>query len=395
MNGEFLIDEGDTLFKESALLSSLQRIKLARVEAGQPVFDFSMFNPDIFPARAIVDRLVQASLKGFNHRYGVSRGLKKLREGFAQKYEKAFGVSLSSADEVCVTLGCKDATLHLFRVLRCINKNILVLDPCYPPYLSAADYHGLTTHKIKWNGSEEECLSSIEKFLENQKVSALVLNFPMNPTGDVVSVRFWEKLVALAKRFSVLLINDFAYGELVHFGECPSLLSVPGAKDVTVEIYTMSKAYNIPGWRCAAIMGNSAVIGKVATIKSKIDYGMFLPVQVAAAAALSDGEDLVKGTREAYARRLKVLSQGLKNLGWYSVMPSAGGSLWVKPPKSLLKDNGSSVLAEEILNKTGVGVLPGEIFGESNTGYLRLAAVLPEDKIREALSELERVYDRR
>jgi alanine-synthesizing transaminase len=395
MNGEFLNEERDSLFNESSLLGVLQKIKLARVESGQPVYDFSMFNPDIPPARAIVDRLVQASLKGFNHRYGVSRGLKKLREGFALKYEKTFGVSLSSSDEVCVTLGCKDATLHLFRVLSGINKNILVLDPCYPPYLSAADYNGLNVHKLKWNGSEEDCLSAVENFLLNQKVSAFVLNFPMNPTGDVVSISFWEKLVAIAKRFSIFLVNDFAYGELVHFGDCPSLLSATGAKDVAVEIYTMSKAYNIPGWRCAAIMGNSALIGRVATIKSKIDYGMFLPVQVAAAAALTEGEELVRATRETYARRLKVLSQGLKNLGWYSVMPSAGGSLWVKPPKSLMAEGGAAALAEQILTKTGVALLPGEIFGESNSGYLRLAVVLPEDKIREALSELERVYDSR
>ena len=379
----------DPFLVESGILNELHDLKLKRVDSGRPVYDFSMINPDLPPTRGVVDRLVQASLKGFNHRYGVSRGLKKLREAFAEKYKRNFGAELSPADEICVTLGSKDALLHLFRIIKGINPSLLVLDPCYPPFISAAQYHGLKINRLSWNGSETETIEDIASFLTNNKVGGIVLNFPMNPTGDVVSQKFWSALVDLAKRHGVLLVNDFAYGELVHKGESASLLSVPGARDVAVEIYTMSKAYNVAGWRVAALLGNSGVIKTISKIKSKIDYGMFLPVQIAAAGALVEGQDVVASTRETYARRLRVLSEGLNTLGWDASMPAAGASLWVKTPARILADDSSSHLVKEMLMKHGVALLPGEAFGESSKGFIRFAAVLPEDKIREALSELE------
>ncbi len=385
----FADTSSDSFLGESGILNELHDLKLKRVDSGKPVYDFSMINPDIAPSRGVVDRLVQASLKGFNHRYGVSRGLKKLREAFADKYKRSFSTELNPAEDICVTLGSKDALLHLFRVIKGINPSLLVLDPCYPPFISAAQYHGLRVHRLNWNGSEDQTIKQITSFLETHKVGGIVLNFPMNPTGDVVSQRFWSALVNLAKQHGVLLVNDFAYGELVHKGECASLLSVPGAKDVAVEIYTMSKAYNVAGWRVAALLGNSTVIKTIAKIKSKIDYGMFLPVQIAAAGALVEGQDIVSATRETYARRLRVLSEGLQTLGWESYMPAAGASLWVKAPARHLRDGSSSDLIKEMLTKHGVALLPGEAFGESSKDFIRFAAVLPEDKIREALSELE------
>ncbi len=383
--------EVDQIFSEQSGYKGIQDLKLKRVEAGLPVYDLSMLNPDIPPARAVIDRLVQASLKGFNHRYGVSRGIKRLREGFSEKYKAAFSASINPASEVCVTLGCKDATLHLFRIFAASGKDIAVFDPCYPPYLSAAQYHGLKVHRVPWTNVENESIANVKTLVSNNPISALVLNFPMNPTGDTVTAQFWSELVQLAKQYSFVIVNDFAYGELVHNGSGVSLMSIPEAKDVGVEIYTLSKAYNIPGWRVAAVVGNSGIVEKISKIKSKIDYGMFLPVQIAAAGTLLEGLDIAKSTRETYFRRLRALCSGLNNLGWECAMPKAGGSLWIKLPQNLKEKFGARDLASAILDKTGVAVLSGELFGAEYADYVRMAAVLSEDKIREALTELERI----
>jgi alanine-synthesizing transaminase len=383
--------EVDQIFSEQSGYKGIHDLKLKRVEAGLPVYDLSMLNPDIPPARSVIDRLVQASLKGFNHRYGVSRGIKRLREGFAEKYKAGFSASIDPASEVCVTLGCKDATLHLFRIFAASGKDIAVFDPCYPPYLSAAQYHSLRVHRVQWTNSESDSLVRIESLVTTKPIAAVVVNFPMNPTGDTVTVGFWSKLVELAKKYSFVIVNDFAYGELVHSGTGVSLMSIPDAKDVGVEIYTMSKAYNIPGWRVAAVVGNSGLVEKISKIKSKIDYGMFLPVQIAAAGTLLEGLDIAKGTREVYFRRLRALCSGLNNLGWECAMPKAGGSLWIKLPNKLKEKYGAADLASVILDKTGVAVLSGELFGVDYVDYVRMAAVLSEDKIREALTELERI----
>lgn len=383
--------EVDQIFSEQSGYKGIHDLKLKRVEAGLPVYDLSMLNPDIPPARAVIDRLVQASLKGFNHRYGVSRGIKRLREGFAEKYKTAFSASINPASEVCVTLGCKDATMHLFRIFAATGKDIAVFDPCYPPYFSAAQYHSLRVHRVPWNTSESDSIARIEELVAKKPVAAVVLNFPMNPTGDTVSADFWSQLVRLAKQHSFVIVNDFAYGELVHTGAGVSLMSIPEAKDVGVEIYTMSKAYNIPGWRVAAVIGSAGIVEKISKIKSKIDYGMFLPVQIAAAGTLLEGLDIAKGTRETYFRRLRALCSGLNNLGWECAMPKAGGSLWIKLPHNLKEKFGEREIVSAILDKTGVAVLSGELFGVEYSDFVRMAAVLSEDKIREALTELERI----
>ncbi len=375
--------------KESNILHRLHQLKLERVQNGEPVFDFSMINPDIPPSRLITDKLVQASLKSFNHKYGVSRGIKKLREAFAYKYLTAFGVTLDSTEEVCVTLGCKDATLHLFKIISSTNKKVAVFEPCYPPYLSAASYHRVEVVRVPWQGNEDTAIIELTKTLQNGDVGSILLNFPMNPCGDIVTESFWVQVVNLAKKYQCLVINDFAYGELVHRGKSPSILSVPGAKDIGIEIYTMSKAYSIPGWRVAAVLGNKSIVDGISRIKSQIDYGMFLPVQIAAASALCENDSIVSVVRDTYARRLRVLVDGLTTLGWQTTMPAAGTCVWTKVPNKISSQfDGGFKIAERLLSKSGIAVLPGEAFGPRGSGNMRFAAVLSEDKIREALGFL-------
>lgn len=393
-NEDVIKNVSELTVNQSSVLHDLHQLKLNRVQNGEQVFDFSMINPDIPPSRLIIDKLVQASLKNFNHRYGVSRGLKRLREAFASKYHTAFGVNVDPTEEVCVTLGCKDATLHLFKLISNKGGKVAVFEPCYPPYISAARYHEVDVERIPWRNDEELAIVDLGKVLKKGDIGAILLNFPMNPTGDIVSENFWRQVVALATTHSCLVINDFAYGELVHRGNSQSFLSVPGAKEVGVEIYTMSKAYSIPGWRVAAVLGNSAIVNGIARIKSQIDYGMFLPVQIAAAGALSDNSSIVAAVKDIYLRRLRVLVEGLTALGWQTSFPAAGACVWTKVPATISREfDGGFEIAKAILSKSGIAILPGEAFGPQGTGNMRFAAVLPEDKIREALGALGELWN--
>lgn len=384
-------------------LLSLNNIRAELLQTGQELFDFSMINPDLAPAREIVDKLVQASLKSYHHRYGVSRGIKKLREGFSEKYKRIFDVVIDPATNVCVTQGCKDAVLQLLRVICKPKDTVLIINPTYPAYLYAINYLNLETVRVSLEENEEDTLQGIKAALKGNRIKAILLNFPHNPSGQLVTKKFWSDLYSLTTERNITIINDFTYGEMLYSNKPGTSLlhSSEDSKGVIpkfhnlIEIYSISKSYSVPGWRIAAIVGDTEIVKQVSQLKSKIDYGIFLPIQIAAAHALSI-DSIPHDITDIYKHRAKVLAESLSSLGWRAQLPLAGASLWVKIPDKLLSafNNSTSsgyAISEQLLSKASVYALPGEYFGLNLKEYMRFALVLPVDKIRAAINKMSKV----
>jgi alanine-synthesizing transaminase len=302
--------------------------------AGREVIDLSMVNPDLPPPRAVLDRLLEYVTKTSTHRYAVSRGVRRLREAFVEKYEE-FSVSLNPERDVCVCLGSKDATYHALRVLVKPGETVVVSGPAYPAHLSAINLVGASP--FLWDApiQADEAARSVDAALVKTGASMVILNFPSNPTGRVVNAEWLRSVVAAAKRRNAFVVNDFVYGEMSFNGEmAPSLLASAGGELTgLLEVYSLSKAYNVPGWRVGALSGDERVVREVAHQKSIADYGIFLPLQYAAAIALTAKEKLVRPTVTHYERRSKILTKGLKSIGWQLEEPDAGACVWAKIPQ--------------------------------------------------------------
>jgi len=375
-------------------LESLRAIQHGRVLEGLPVYDLSMVNPDLSPPRQILDRLLESVTKTTNHRYAVSRGVRRLREGFAVKYGSRFGVSLHPDTDVCVCLGSKDALFHALRVLTRPGDPVIVATPSYPAHPSAVSSVGARV--VRWSISAEEgaAAASLLDIIKSSHARVLLLNLPSNPSGMAVSPSWWRTIGAVCARHHVVIINDFVYGEMCFSGNAaPSGLSARESGACCVEVYSLSKAYNVPGWRVGALVGDAEIVGAVARLKSHADYGLFLPLQYAATVALTASEDLVRPTVGIYERRLRVLSQGLERVGWDVTSPAAGACLWAQFPHRLkeMAGGGSIAVAEFLLKQVGLVATPGVVFGEDCDGYLRFAAVTSEERLREVSGALSRV----
>ncbi len=375
-------------------IEDLYSERLRLLNAGKEIFDLSMINPDLAPERAIVDKLVQASLKSYNHRYGASKGLKKLRESFALKYKRIFEIDLDPTSSICVTQGCKDAILQVLKVTCCPGDNVLVLSPTYPAYQFAIDYLGLNCISVPLGITEDDTIEEILSAFKKHKIKISLLNFPHNPTGRIYSGNFWQRVKDISLKYNALLVNDFTYGDMV-FSGVPSLSALCGSNDFSgvIEIYSLSKSYSLPGWRVAGLVGDSSIIEKVSKVKSQIDYGTFMPIQIAASYALSSEEDFVSIPRETYHRRAKVLSEQLIKIGWDVDPPIAGACVWAKVSDKIkmkldCKDYNSYALSKLMLSEANVFTLPGEYFGVDYKDYVRFALVLSEDKIRSAINKL-------
>ncbi len=369
-------------------LSDLREARQQRLLAGEPIVDLSMINPDLPPPRIIMDRLMEASMKGDNHRYAVSRGIRKLREAFVTKYSTRFGVTLDAEHEVCVTMGTKAALSDTLQALCEPGDRVLLSSPAYPAHLSAVRLANLEYDLFTCTDDESEMLAEIEKAFGAKEYKIILLNFPNNPTGISVSKGFYERLVMLAAKSGTFIINDFVYGEMGFGVASPvSLLSVPGATLCCLETYSLSKAYNVPGWRVGALLGNRDAVHQVARLKSHIDYGLFLPIQLAASAALTTKEDLVRPTVERYQQRCKLLTTLLAGVGIKTKVPYAGASVWSELPGE--KDG--IEFCRTLLKQKGVLVMPGSQFGNSWKNYIRIAAVAPEEKLRQVVQGMGQV----
>ena len=366
-------------WKEEDPLLALKTIRKSRLERGEQLLDLSMINPDLPPPRLLMDRLMEASMKVDNHRYAVSRGVRKLREAFATKYSSRFGVALDPETEICVTMGTKDALVEVLQVVCAPGDTVLLPSPSYPAHRALAEYAGLRIAYFTLSPSEDEMLAHIKSISSEKKVAAILLNFPNNPTGISVSSRFWQALKTYAFDANIFILNDFAYGELgFSSAQPPSLLEGGGRPKGCAETYTLSKAYSVPGWRVGALSGDEEIVREVAKLKAHVDYGIFLPIQYAAAAALSSKSDLVSGIREAYERRCRLLGTLLSGIGCEVAIPSAGASVWIKLPRSFSGEECAIIMAE----KHGILVMPGALFNTTFSDYVRIAVVAPEEKLR-------------
>jgi len=360
---------------------------------GEDIVDFGMGNPDQPAPAHIVEKLVEAAQRRDTHRYSVSRGIPRLRRAICNWYETRYGVRLDPETEAIVTIGSKEGLAHLALATVGPGDAVLVPNPTYPihPYgfvIAGADIR----HVPLMPGVD--FFAELEKAIKDSwpKPKMLVLNFPGNPTTQCVEREFFERVVAIAREHGIWVVHDLAYADIVFDGyEAPSFLQVPGAKDVGVEFFTLSKSYNMPGWRVGFMCGNPTLVNALARIKSYLDYGMFTPIQVAAITALEGPQECVAEIRDTYRRRRDVLCSGLNNLGWTVEPPKATMFVWAPIPEPY-RPMGSLEFAKKLLAEAKVAVSPGVGFGEYGDGFVRFALIENEHRTRQAIRGIREMF---
>lgn len=364
----------------------LDEVKHRLLQNGVEVTDLSMINPDIPPPRFLIDKLLEAAVRPVNHRYSVSRGIRRLRQAFAQRYCSAFGVEISVEDQFCVVMGTKDGMLNALYVLCEAGDAVLVPQPTYPGTKLAVEFLGLRAFGFRQDANEVELIEEVRVLLEREKPRVVILNSPQNPTGVALSADCLKTICTEAQRQGAWVINDFVYGLMTFNGRpAPSLLAVdlPNA----IEVLSLSKALSIPGWRIGVVAGPSSVISTLAKVKAHIDYGIFLPNQIAAAAALTADVDLIAPIVRQYQARAKRAMESLVASGFSGDMPAAGCSLWMRLPEAW-RAGGSLNFAKASLMRAQVALTPGVAFGEQFREWIRIALVRPEGELFEAVTRL-------
>ena len=376
--------------------------KQERIAAGEDVIDLGMGNPDLGTPAHIVDEMVAAATEARHHRYSASRGIHGLREAMAEHYRDRYDVALDPETQVVVTIGAKEGIAHLMLALLDDGDTVIVPSPAYPIHYYSVVFAGGHVHSIPLVGDEDgfvvgdALLSAVEAACASSwpRPKALVLSFPNNPTTLSATPEFLEQAVALCRRERLLLIHDFAYADFSFGAEPPSLLQVPGASDIAVEFFSMSKSYCMAGWRVGFCVGNAAMVQALTKIKSYLDYGIFQPIQIAAAHALRADQECVGETREVYRRRAEALTGALHAAGWPVPPPRATMFVWAPIPGEFVH-LGSVGFARHLLREAGVVVSPGVGFGREGEGHVRFALIEPEERLREAGERIARALRRR
>ncbi|MDX8393372.1 MAG: alanine transaminase [Mariprofundales bacterium] len=358
---------------------------------GQDIIDFGMGNPDRPTPQHIVDKLCEAAQDGRNHRYSVSRGIFGLRKAICAWYKRKFDVDLDPETEAIATIGSKEGLAHLALAMPMPGDLVLSPDPAYPihPYgfiIAGADIRHVPI------GPGIDYFKELQKAVRDSwpRPKVVLVNFPSNPTAQVVGLDFYVQLVDFARENGLLIISDIAYAEITFDGyQCPSIMQVPDAKDVAVEFYSLSKTYNMPGWRMGFMVGNKKVVAALGKVKSYLDYGAFQPVQIAATAALNGPQDCVNEIRQMYQKRRDVLVNGLSQAGWMVESPRATMFVWAEIPDEF-KSMGSLDFAKKLLTEAGVAVSPGIGFGSNGDHYVRIALIENEQRTRQALRNIKR-----
>lgn len=368
-------------------------LKQAARARGEDIIDFGMGNPDQPTPKYIVDKMCEAAQRNDTHRYSQSRGIPRLRRAICNWYERKFDVELDFDSEAIVTIGSKEGLAHLAMAMVGPGDAVLVPNPAYPihPYgfvIAGADIrHVKLTPDVDFF---EECERAIKESWPRPKL--LVLNFPGNPTTQCVDIEFFERVVALAHEYKIWVLHDLAYADIAFDGyKAPSILQVPGAKEVAVESYTLSKSYNMPGWRVGFMCGNPTLIGALARMKSYLDYGMFTPIQVAAIAALEGPDEPVQEICEMYRIRRDVLCDGLNNIGWAVTPPKATMFVWAPIPEPY-RDMGSLEFSKKLLKDAKVAVSPGIGFGEYGDDHVRFGLIENEHRTRQAIRGIRKMF---
>lgn len=374
------------------LFGRINALKLAKRQAGVDLIDLGMGNPADPAPQIVVDKLCEAARDPRNHRYSASKGIKNLRGEIAKKYERKWNVQLDPETEVLACIGSKEGFSHMCLAMMGPGDTAIVPDPAFPIHNYAVALAGGNVVSVPL-GTDEKFISNVAMVIENMypKPKLLILNFPHNPTAMTVDEGFFEPVVELAKRFGVAVINDFAYGETCFDGyKAPSLLSVKGAKDICVEFITMSKPYNMAGFRIGFVAGNRDMIDYLATIKGYYDYGIFQAIQIAGIIALRHCEQDMVEQNKKYQSRRDVVCDGLRRIGWEVEKPRASMFVWAKVPKEHLKGKGSIEYAMDLMEHAEVAIAPGRAFGEGGEDYMRIALVENEQRLRQAVRNISR-----
>jgi len=359
--------------------------------AGEDIIDFGMGNPDGETPPHVVAKLIEAVSKPVNHRYSVSKGIYKLRLAITDWYRRRYNVDLDPDSEAVVTIGSKEGLAHLALAILAPGDVVFCPSPTYPIHQYSVVIAGGDLRSIPLIPGEDFFAHLVEAMRQTwPKPKLLILNFPHNPTTEVVDLDFFRRIVDFAREHSLIVIHDLAYADLCFDGyEPPSFLQVPGAKDVGVEFFTLSKSYNMPGWRVGFAVGNAALIGALARIKSYLDYGIFQPIQIAAIHALNGPQDYVEQIRLEYQNRRDVLVTGLNRIGWHMPKPKATMFVWAPIPEPF-QHMGSLQFSTFLLEHAKVAVSPGIGFGEYGDTYVRFALIENEHRTRQAIRGIRR-----
>jgi alanine-synthesizing transaminase len=360
-------------------------LKMAARRRGEDIIDLSMGNPDGATPRHIVDKLVEAAQRGDTHGYSVSKGIPRLRRAICDWYQRRFAVELDPDSEAIVTIGSKEGLAHLMLATLERGDTVLVPNPSYPIHIYGAIIAGADIRSVRMTDGVDffdELERAIRELIPKPKM--LILGFPSNPTARCVELDFFERVIAIAREHDILVVHDLAYADITFDGwKAPSIMQVPGAREVAVEFFTMSKSYNMAGWRIGYMVGNPDLVHALSRIKSYHDYGTFTPIQVASIIALDGPQDCVEEIRQTYERRRDVMVRGLHEAGWRVESPKASMYIWARIPEPYAHLR-SLDFFKKLLDDAKVAVAPGIGFGDYGDDHVRIALIENEHRLRQA-----------
>jgi len=368
-------------------------LKMAARRRGEDIIDLSMGNPDGPTPQHIVDKLVEASARPDTHGYSVSKGIPRLRRAICDWYQRRYGVALDMDKEAIVTIGSKEGLAHLMLATLERGDTVLVPNPSYPIHIYGAIIAGADIRSVRMTPGVD-FIAEVERAISElfPKPKMLILGFPSNPTAMCVELDFFEKIISMAKQHNFLVVHDLAYADITFDGwKAPSIMQVPGARDVAVEFFTMSKSYNMAGWRIGFMVGNADLVNALARIKSYHDYGSFTPIQVASIVALEGPQDCVEDIRKTYEKRRDVMVKGLHDIGWMVENPRASMYVWAKIPEYYAA-MGSIEFTKRLMDQAKIAVSPGIGFGDYGDDHVRIALIENENRLRQALRGIREMF---
>ena len=371
----------------------VNELKMAARQQGEDIIDFGMGNPDQPTPDHIVNKLTETAQRGDTHRYSQSKGIPRLRKAICDWYARRFDISLDPDKEAIVTIGSKEGLAHLALATTGPGDTVLVPNPSYPIHPYGFVIAGADIRHVRIT-PESNFIEELEKAIIETWPSPkmLVLNFPSNPTAECVDLAFFQRVIDIAKEHDIWVVHDLAYADIVFDGyQAPSILQVEGAKDIAVEFFSLSKSYNMPGWRVGFMCGNPILVSALARIKSYLDYGTFTPIQVAAIAALEEDQSCVTEIRDMYQSRRDVLIEGLNSIGWDVPSPKATMFAWAKIPEAY-RDMGSLEFSKKLIRDARVAVAPGIGFGHYGDDSVRFGLIENEHRTRQAIRGIRQMF---
>ena len=375
------------------IFNIVNELKVEARKNGDDVVDFGMGNPDQKTPEHIIYKMQECANEDSVHRYSTSKGIPRLRQAISNWYEEKYNVSIDPEDEAIVTIGSKEGLAHLSLATLNHGDSVIVPSPSYPIHPYGAVIAGAEIIYIKVESDDDDFFRSLDEAINNSwpTPKMIIANFPSNPTTKCVDLNFLKELVRIAKKYNIYLVHDIAYAEIVFDGyKAPSILQVEGAKDIAVEFYTLSKSYNMPGWRIGFMCGNKKLVNALSRIKSYMDYGTYTPLQVGAIAALEGPQSCVEDIRLMYKSRRDVLCKGLNDIGWSVTPPKATMFVWAEIPEKY-KSLGSLEFSKILLKETKVAVSPGIGFGKHGDDFVRFSLIENEQRARQAVRSLKNI----